>query len=183
MRYIRFLKDISKEKESIEKANKALNPDSSLVVNHKGGDINNKDIEIINYEKRINSYNLYFKNTLKYDRELLIYQLKRILRVNDLPGLNDNFDENVKEYINIIESIDEPPIKGDISYDIAVSNIDLILIFLYFILIFINSILKSLNLTLYLSLNSVCLKLVLLLLYISNYIYYKLTLYILFCLN
>ncbi len=117
MRYIRFLKDT----EVKELAN------SEKIALVRSNNAENKSKEEKNH-KKIYVYNSYMKNSLRYDRELLLIRLKNLLNQDKLPGLDENYDENISKYVNIIENVEDPIIKGDISYDVAVSD------FFYFIL-------------------------------------------------
>ena len=106
IRFIKFLKDNSVAQETRKSENKEEEVDNKQV--------NLKSDSLV--------YSNFLKKTLKYDRELLHFRLKCLLeKKDDLPGLNENFDENIKQYIDIIEQIEQPIIKGDVSYDTAVS--------------------------------------------------------------
>lgn len=109
MRYIRFLKDTEVKEDALNEGIIAIN--SNVEVKSKE-EKNDKGIYV---------YDCYMKNSLRYDRELLSLRLKSLLNEDKLPGLDENYDENIPKYVNIIENIEDPIIKGDISYDVAVS--------------------------------------------------------------
>ena len=78
MRYVHFLKDTDNFKN----------------------ENNNDAIEVKKNEKSFkdnSQYQCYLKNSLKYDREMLKYRLKKILSTDSLPGLDEEFDLNIKQ--------------------------------------------------------------------------------------
>ena len=70
-------------------------------------------------EESVLQYNNYYKNSIKFEREMLKYKLRKLLN-NDLVEIDKNFDSTLKDYIQLVETHNKPIIKGDISYNIAV---------------------------------------------------------------
>lgn len=77
-------------------------------------------------ELPIGYYKSFYRKGIKYDREIIAYRLKKELDVESLPLLDEDFDENLKEYLELIDRPKESFMKRDISYNIAVLLLNLV---------------------------------------------------------
>lgn len=80
----------------------------------------NKLLENNTENAKIENYDFLTADNIILSREIIKFRLKQMLATTILPGLEEEFDKFVLDYLNFLENTEESVLKGDYSYNLMV---------------------------------------------------------------